>query len=245
MLNQAQLNELKKYDSPTICNAIEFFDLRPKTAGFMNPGIKKIFQNDKRTVGYACTAKISALHPPTDEQKKLNDRYYAALHDAPKPSVTVIQDLDPAPVGSFWGEVQATTHRALGCEGVVTSGGVRDLDEVKELNFEYYSACVLVSHAYIHLVEVGTPVTVGGMTVNPGDLVFADKHGVIVIPPEVEPHLADACRAAAQAEQPVLSNCRRYFDALVDVKDLVGWRAEMVKLRADATAKFSRMIRKA
>ncbi|MDR1179974.1 MAG: RraA family protein [Spirochaetales bacterium] len=243
MLNQQQLDELKKFDAPTICNAIEFFGIRPKTSGFMNTDIRKVFHNSKRTVGYACTGKISAMHPPAEEQKKLNDLYYGRLHASPKPSITVLQDLDPAPVGSFWGEVQATTHRALGCEGTVTSGGVRDLDEVEPLGFEYYAACVLVSHAYIHLVEIDCPVDIGGLTVNPGELVFADKHGIVVIPDRTAPYLADACRAAAAAEQPVLTNCREYFGKLVPMEDLKKWRAEMTKLRGDATEKFSALIK--
>jgi regulator of RNase E activity RraA len=243
MLNQEQLNELKKFDAPTICNAIEFFSVRPKTSGFMNTKIKKVFHNSKRTVGYACTGKFSTLHPPTEEQKKLNDLYYGQLHASPKPSITVLQDMDPAPTGSFWGEVQATTHLSLGCEGVVTSGGVRDLDEVEPLGFEYYAARILVSHAYVHLVEVGGPVDVGGLTVLPGELVFADKHGIVVIPEKVAPYLADACRAAAAAEQPVLTNCRKYFGKLVPMEDLKKWRAEMAKLRNEAAEKFSALIK--
>jgi regulator of RNase E activity RraA len=243
MLNQEQLDELKNFDAPTICNAIEFFGIKPKTSGFMNTGIKKVFHNSKRTVGYACTAKISAMHPPTEEQKKLSDLYYGQLHASPKPSITVLQDLDPAPIGSFWGEVQATTHVSLGCCGTVTSGGVRDLDEVEPLGFEYYAACVLVSHAYIHLVETGCPVDVGGLTVLPGELVFADKHGIVVIPDKAAPHLAAACRAAAEAEQPVLAGCRKYFGKLVPMEDLKKWRVEMARLRGEAAEKFSALIK--
>jgi regulator of RNase E activity RraA len=242
MLNQEQLNELKKFDAPTICNAIEFFGIRPKTSGFMNTTIRKIFAGSARTVGYACTGRISTLHPPTDEQKKLNDLYYGQLHESPKPSITILQDLDPAPTGSFWGEVQASTHAALGCAGVITSGGVRDLDEVEPLGFEYYAAAILVSHAYVHLVEAGGPVDVGGLAVNPGELVFADKHGVVVIPGKAAPYLADACRAAAAAEQPVLVNCRKYFDGLVPMDELKKWRAEMTQLRNEAAEKFSKLI---
>ncbi|MCL1818101.1 MAG: RraA family protein [Spirochaetaceae bacterium] len=244
MLTQTQLEELKKFDSPTICNAIEFFSIRPKTSGFLNTGIRKVFQNSKRTIGYACTARISAMHPPTDAQKPLAGQYYESLHASPKPTITVIQDVDPAPIGSFWGEVQATTHVALGCAGVVTSGGVRDLDEVEPLGFEYYSACVLVSHAYIHIVEFGGPVDVGGITVNPGELVFADKHGTVVIPDRAAPYLAEACRAAADAEQPVLANCRKYFGKLVPMEDLKKWRGEMAKLRNDAAEKFTALLKK-
>ncbi|MCL2380085.1 MAG: RraA family protein [Treponema sp.] len=245
MLTVAQLEEIKKFDAPTICNGIEFFSVRPKTSGFMNTGIRKVFQNSNRTIGYACTAKISAAHPPTDAQKSLPERYYEALHSSPKPSVAVIQDTDPSPVGSFWGEVQGTIHVALGCAGVVTSGGVRDLDEVEPLGFEYYSSCVLVSHANIHLVETGGPVDIGGITIHPGELVFADKHGVVVIPSSVAPYLAQACRAAADAELPVLENSRRHFGGLVPVEDLMKWRAEMVKLRAGATENFTALLKNA
>jgi len=130
-------------------------------------------------VGYACTAKISALKPPTEEQKRLQNEYYAKVKSAPKPTITVIEDIDPQPTGSFWGEVQATMHRSLGCAGVITSGGVRDLDEVKNLDFEYFSSCLLVSHAFIHIEAIDCPVSVGGLIINPGDLIHADKHGFI------------------------------------------------------------------
>ena len=245
MLSLTKLEELKKFDAPTICNAIEFFGIRPKTSGFMNTGIKKVFHNSKRTIGYACTAKISAMHPPS---KNLLEAYYEQVHASPKPSISVIQDIDPTPIGSLWGEVQATVHLALGCAGVVTSGGVRDLDEVEALGFEYYSSCILVSHAYIHVVETGGIVDVGGLAIKPGELIFADKHGVVIIPHEAAPYLAEACQAAADAEIPVLSNCRGYFGKAfhgeqVPMEDLKKWRAEMVKLRGEATEKFSGLLK--
>jgi regulator of RNase E activity RraA len=92
-------------------------------------------------------------------------------------------------------------------------------------------------------VETGGPVDVGGLTVNPGELVFADKHGVVVIPDRAAPYLADACRAAAAAEQPVLVNCRKYFGSLVPMEDLKKWRAEMTQLRNEAAEKFSKLVK--
>jgi regulator of RNase E activity RraA len=244
MLNQEQLKELTQFDAPTISNGIELFGVRPRTSGFMNRDIRKVFHNSKRTVGYACTGKFSALHPPTEEQKKLNDLYYEKLYESPKPALAVLQDADPSPIGSFWGEVQATTHFSLGCAGTITSGGVRDLDEVEPIGFEYYAAAILVSHAYVHLIEVNCPVYVGGLTINPGELLFADKHGVVLIPDNVAPYLSEACRAAAAAEQPVLVNCRKYFGSLVPPDDLKKWRTEMAKLRNDAAEKFSKLAEK-
>jgi regulator of RNase E activity RraA len=244
MLTAAQIEELKQLDTPTVANAIEFFDVQPKTAGFMRPGIRKVFENGRRMVGYAVTAKLSATTPPTEAQKPLAAQYYASIGVAPKPRVTVLQDLDREPTGSFWGEVQVSIHRALGCVGVVTNGGVRDLDEVKGLDFEYFASCLLVSHAYVHLEAVGCPVDIGGLTVHPGDLLHADIHGVVVIPAVVIPYLIDACRAAQDAETPVIGNCRKHFAAGdVDVARLAEWRAEMIARRGKALEKFSALLK--
>ncbi len=231
ILSPAQLEELRNFDTPTIANAIERFKIRPNTEGFMGPEIKCILPLDRPIIGYACTAKISALRPPTEEQKGLNMPYYAKVKATPS-AITVIEDLDPKPVGSFWGEVQASIHTALGCKGVVTNGGVRDLDEVQRLNFGYFASCVLVSHAYVHLEAFDCPVNVGGLTVKPGDLLHADKHGVIVIPHEIAPDLADACRKAAWAEEPVIHGCRERFVTGVGLEELAEWRQEMAKRRA-------------
>jgi 4-hydroxy-4-methyl-2-oxoglutarate aldolase len=243
MLTLAQLNELTQFDSPTVSNAIEFFGMRPRTEGCMRPTIRKVFEDNRRIVGYAATAKISAMTPPTDAQKKLASQYYGRVQAAPKPTLAVLQDVDPMPTGSFWGEVQASVHRALGCAGVVTNGGVRDLEEVQAIGFEYFAACRLVSHAYVHVEAVDCPVEVGGLTVHPGDLLHADRHGVILIPSAVAPHLAEACRAAQYAEVPAISNCRAHFakgDVALD--RLEAWRSEVAARRAQAQEKFSALV---
>lgn len=230
-LNRKQLEELRSFDSPTIANAIERFDLRPRSEGFMGPEIGQILPYDKPLLGYACTAKISAAQPPNEQQKRLLIEYYAHVKNTPEPTVAVIEDLDRNPLGSFWGEVQSTTHKALGCEGVITSGGVRDLDEVQALGFYYFAGCVLVSHAYVHIEEFACPVTVGGLTVRPGDLLHADKHGVVLIPQEIAEQLAEACRAAQYAEQPVIQGCSSSFGKDLDLEDLKRWREEMARRR--------------
>jgi regulator of RNase E activity RraA len=191
------------------------------------------------------TAKIAALTPPIEAQKPLAAQYYASVMAAPKPTVTVLQDVDPEPTGSFWGEVQVSIRRSLGCVGVVTNGGVRDLDEVKHFEFEYLSSCLLVSHAYIHVEAVACPVELGGLTVHPGDLLHADIHGVALIPAAVAPHLITAaCRAAQDAETPVIGNCRKHFAAGdADVARLAEWRAEMITRRAKVLETFSASVK--
>jgi 4-hydroxy-4-methyl-2-oxoglutarate aldolase len=245
MLTVQQIEDLKKFDTPTISNGIEFFGVRSRSAGFTNSSIRKVFADDKRIVGYACTAKISAQKPPTEPQKKLQNLYYGKVKDAPKPTIAVLEDIDPQPTGAFWGEVQVTMHRSLGCVGTVTNGGVRDLDEVKNLKFEYFSSCLLVSHVFVHVEAVDCAVSVGGLIIHPGDLIHADKHGVIVIPAEVAPYLSEACRAAQDAETPVLSYCRKHFpkgDA--DPERIEACRSEMNDRRAKYAEKFSAVVKK-
>jgi 4-hydroxy-4-methyl-2-oxoglutarate aldolase len=111
-------------------------------------------------------------------------------------------------VGSFWGEVQGNIHRALGCVGLVTNGGVRDMDEVKALGFHCFASAVLVSHAYVHLVEIDVPVSVGGLVVHPGDLIHADKHGVQVIPNDIAPQIPEAVAKIAANERRIIEVCQ-------------------------------------
>ena len=231
-LDAKQLDELAKFDTPTVCNALERFNLRPKTEGFTSASIRSIFSDRKPMVGYACTAKISAMEPGTKANEEILYQYYQSLKDCPSRPIAVIEDLDEESVGSFWGEVQTTIHMALGCNGVITSGGVRDLDEAYGLGFTYLAKSVLVSHAYIHMEETNTPVTIGGLLVRPGDLLHADKHGAVLIPHEVAFELADACVKIAAAEMPVLNGCRALDGKPLDIEDLKVWRSEMAALRS-------------
>jgi regulator of RNase E activity RraA len=130
------------------------------------------------------------------------------IKKTPEPRVVVMHDLDRPVIGSFWGEVNANIHTALGCAGVVTDGSVRDLDEVRELGFQFYSSCVTVSHAYVHLVEIGAPVKVGGLWVKPGDLLMGDKHGVIKVPLEIAKDVPKAAQMMEDWERKVINFCK-------------------------------------
>jgi 4-hydroxy-4-methyl-2-oxoglutarate aldolase len=203
------LEALRKYNAPTIANAIELFDIRPRNVGFMNGSIKACFPNMPPFVGYAVTAKIRAAQPPGPDVKVTVKDMYDHILSIPGPRVVVVQDLDNPPcVGSLWGEVNGNVHKALGCVAVVTDGGVRDLDEVEALGLPLFAREVIVSHAYVHLVEVGTPVTVGGLTVNPGDLLHGDKHGVIHIPHETAARIPGAVDAIEKYERVIISACQ-------------------------------------
>ncbi len=206
------LKELKNFDTPTVSNAIEIFNLRSKIEGFMGSEIKCILPLKKPIIGYACTVKISSLNPPKDAQKKLWLSYYECVRNISNPTVVVVEDIDSTPIGSFWGEVRAAIHKALGCIGTITNGGVRDINEVNNLNFAYFAYCILVSHGYVHIIDYNCSVKVGGIKVKPGDLLHADIHGVIKVPKKIVSDLIDVCRKIQDSEKPVLERCQQYFN---------------------------------
>lgn len=207
-LSEAELNSLRAWSTPTISNAIETFNVRPRNQGFML-GIKCIFPDLAPMVGYACTATMIADLPPTEEARNVRHAHWNNILSTPGPRVAVIHDLDqPQCIGSMWGEVNANRHKALGCIGVVTDGGVRDLDEVHALGFHFFAADVIPSHAYSHMVDVGKPVKVCGLVVNNGDLIHADKHGVVIIPHEIARELPEACKKFEDRERRILDFCK-------------------------------------
>lgn len=203
-LTDDELAALRAITTPTVCNAIETFDVRPRNEGFMDGSIVCRFPELGALAGYAVTATIRAGAPPA--QRLPEAQVWSKMAEVPRPWVVVIEDLDtPHPIGSYWGEVNGNIYRALGAVGVVTNGGVRDLPEVRALGFHFFSACVLVSHAYVHVVSAGEPVTVGGLTVRPGDLLHGDEHGVTSVPIEIARELPAAARAIEERERALIA----------------------------------------
>ena len=208
-LTAEQLETLRKIPSPSIANAIETFDVKPRNKGFMLPQIKSIFPDMPHMIGYAVTAVIGAEMPPSKNMNVSRLDWVDAITSVPEPRVLVMKDIDyPNVVGSFWGEVQANIHKALGCVGTITDGGVRDLDEMRELGFNAFATDVLVSHAYVHLIEVGVPVTVGGMDVKMGDIVLGDQHGVVGIPMDIAAELPAAVKRVEDRGQIMIGLCQ-------------------------------------
>jgi len=205
-LNNKELEALRRWPTCAISNAIELFNIRPRNEGFMLPEIKCVFPELGPMIGYAVTAVISADSP---EGRRIQPQeWWEQILKITEPRVVVIHDIDQPVIGSFWGEVNANIYKALGCVGTVTDGSVRDLDEVKETGFHFFSSCVTVSHAYVHLVEIGIPVKAGGLVVKPGDLIMGDKHGVISIPLEIARDIPKAAQLVEDWERPIINFCK-------------------------------------
>ena len=154
-------------------------------------------------MGYARTATIRALHPSErDAAAELEARlaYYRHMAEGPHPTVTMIQDLDPSPgYGAWWGEVNTNVHKGLGSLGVITDGSIRDIDVCAE-GFQMLAGSIGPSHAFVHCVEWAITVTVAGMVVRPGDIIHADRHGAVVVPPETVREIPATVERQAAAE---------------------------------------------
>lgn len=203
------IDALRKISSPSIANAIETFNVRPRNQGHMSSEIRTLFPELGPLVGHAVTAVIRAEPRPLEGHRASTFAWWDHVLSIPAPRVIVVHDLDePRGQGAQWGEVQANIHRALGCAGVITDGSVRDLDEVRALGFQFAAAHVSVSHAYVHMVDFGLPVKVGGLWVQPGDLVHGDQHGVVTIPADIAGKIPEAVAKVEADERKIIACCQ-------------------------------------
>ena len=203
------IQTLRKISSPSVANGIETFNVRPRNQGFMASEIRALFPELGPLVGYAVTALIRAEPQPIQGHRASTFAWWDYVLSIPAPRVVVVHDLDdPRGQGAQWGEVQANIHKALGCAGVLTDGSVRDLEEVRGLGFQFAAAHVSVSHAYVHMVDFGLPVKVGGLWVKPGDLIHCDQHGAVTIPAEIADRIPDAVAKVEADERTIIGYCQ-------------------------------------
>ena len=214
-LTPQEIDALRKITSPSVANAIETFNVRPRDEGFMSSEIRALFPELGPMVGYAVTALVRAETAPQEGHRASTFAWWDYILTIAAPRVIVVHDLDdPRGQGAQWGEVQANIHKALGCVGVITDGSVRDLDEVRALGFQFAAARVSVSHAWVHLVDFGLPVKVGGLWVKPGDLLHGDQHGIVSIPSEIATRIPEGVAKVEAAERKIIATCQaRDFSA--------------------------------
>jgi 4-hydroxy-4-methyl-2-oxoglutarate aldolase len=196
-LPHSELLQLKRWNTPTIYNGWEQITTHDPAADCFNLEETRDFMPQMGPmVGYAVTVVIEPSNKAHRETvpNSWNDyrRYVAGV---PGPKIVVVQDLDkPRVIGSFWGEVNSNTHRALGCVGTITDGAIRDVDEMTNAGFKALARRLCVGHAHVHVIRWNCEVEVFGRKIQPGQLIHADKHGFMAIPFGEEQGLLDAAR---------------------------------------------------
>ncbi len=242
MLSPADLQLLAQYDTPTICNVIELFEVRPRDAGYMDGRIRACFPEMPPIVGYASTATFRGAFPrPEGSVCSSLDEQVKRLAELPGPAIVVFQDLDDPPVAATFGEVMCATYQAFGAVGLITSGAARDLEQVRRLGFPAFSSGAICSHGYSSIVAAGVPVRVGGVAVFPGTLLHADANGVTTIPEEIASEVAHAAADFVAAEAVILDylktgerNPARYGEVRKEAMAMIAALGRRVRARGAA-----------
>ena len=218
-MDNSLLTLLKQVDTPTVCNAIEVAQGKRGFDAFTRGTMLASHPDAPAIVGYARTARIAAVTPPTEAPEVIKARrmeYYRHMSEGPRPALAVIEDVDfPQCIGAYWGEINTTVHKGFGLSGALTNGVMRDLGDLPE-GFPVIAGSIGPSHGFVHVKDIGQPVSVFGLRVADGDLIHADRHGALVIPPEVLPDLDAAIRRLLDTEKLVLDPARQEgfdFDA--------------------------------
>jgi regulator of RNase E activity RraA len=210
-MEHSLLDLLRSVDTPTVCNAIEVAQGKRGFSGFTRGTMLCSDPTGRPVVGFAVTARIRALAPPTEAPDVIRARrmaYYQAMAEAPKPSVAVVEDEDyPDCIGAYWGEVNTTVHKGFGMSGALTNGVMRDLGDLAP-EFPVVAGSIGPSHGFVHVTALDVPVMIFGLTIRPGDLVHADRHGAVVVPPEIIAQLPSAIAKMQATEQLVLGPAR-------------------------------------
>jgi len=230
-LPKALLEALARYDTPTICNAMEVVAPERRLIGYTTKPLVCPFPSLPPMVGYARTVTIRSVLKSglaADVQAKRRIEYYEYVGTGHGPRITVIQDIDGPDVGygAFWGEVQSNVHKALGCLGVITDGSIRDIPQWAP-GFQALAGSIGPSHAWVHAENFGGEVRVAGMTVRSDDLIHADCHGAIVIPLDIAAKLPDAAELCGRRETPILEIARSKDFTLEKLKAALKRSAEI------------------
>ena len=241
MISHAELLELKRWNTPSVYNGWERitghdtgregFNLEPVTdyMPYMGP-----------MVGYAVTlvtepGNRAHVKSSSDEIK----HYWEYVASVQGPKIVVVQDLDkPVIYGSFWGEVNSNFHRALGCVGTITDGGIRDTSEMNNAGFKALARALCVGHAWSTPVRWNCEVEVFGRKVLPGQLIHADKHGFLVIPEEDQGKLLEATRFMDSNECKTMISAARNSTGNSTDQIISGFEKAVAEFKKSAEARY-------
>ena len=238
-INQDTLDKLRRFDTPTICNVIELFDVRPRNEGYMDGRVQSNFHEFSPMVGFAATAQYGSDAPGSGDVYQAFQDLLDGFSSLPGPAIPVIRDVDDPPVGAVFGEVMCSSFQAFGSTGLVTNGAGRDLKQVRDLGYPVFTGSTICSHGYGHLMHLGTPVRVGGLMVSQGDLLHGDANGVTNIPIDIATEVADLAGEYVAAEEIMIGYMKtdgaKSLDKLAELYAAVG--EAMGKLRRRVSRK--------
>jgi len=220
--------ELSKIDTPSITNAIATYPQDPLCLGLYNPWsenwytdqtIRCMYPELGRTVGYAVTC-VFGLPDPNFARLTFLD-VLDALEASKQPTILILQQKFPPELfhkAGLAGGVMTSAMKAVGCQGVISNGPSRDIDEIRPMKFQYMLSGVTPGHGDMAVHAVNVPVSVAGMDVSPGEIIHMDENG--------------ACKFPSDKLEAVVTNVKKLLDD------------EGTKIKAIQKAKSAAAIRK-
>ncbi len=220
------LEQLADFDTALLANTIGHVDPTPVHEWYMGGSIASLTPTVGPTVGVAMTCEIDTSTPGNRSEPEVYYELLKAIEKSPSPVVLVIKAVGSRPDHEcVLGDGMAKMLHSVGCVGVVTDGGVRDLEGILTIPFGIYARGRTIHHCAIRYVRYNHPVEIGGITVAPGELIHANVGGVIKIPTgslERLPALATEMRAFEHAAHCIfrqtsltIDEKRRAVEALV------------------------------
>jgi regulator of RNase E activity RraA len=210
-IDRSTVDELLEFSTPTVLNGLKRLGVHPSQLQSLDRlAIRCTSPALGRRVGFAATRKVatstqSSARAPSSPNRRADEH----ILEVPEPRILVAENVGDwqGPV-CIWGEVTANLYTAMGCTGGVTNGPVRDIDEMELAGFQTFAGGPGVGGGFVDVLEVGEPVQVGGVVIASGDLLHADRHGVVKVPIDLVPALPDAIRAVEATERRVIEVCR-------------------------------------
>jgi regulator of RNase E activity RraA len=216
-------------------DAIESFGVRLRNEGFATAGFRCLFKNLPPLVGYAATCKVRSAQPPIVGSHYIERTdWWKHITSIPSPRVVVMQDTDQEPgTGAFLGVVHVNILKALGCVGAVTNGAARELTGIESSGFQVFAGRLAISRAYVHIVEFGGPVEVGGLKIQPGDLIHGDRHGIITIPQDLAIELPAVASKIMEKKRQVIELSKKPGATVQELsrglKDLLDFNSDSIR----------------
>ena len=185
--------QLSKFDSPTIFNAVDKYinesDKYSKDTHallYTDKTIQCLIPSLGTVVGKVITAEVTTNDP--DSASIPWDEYYSTLENSDAPIISVIKDVDSNPGrGACFGDGMAYGHKMLGVKGAIVDGTIRDLDGIKEAGLPIWANGLVPGHGTFNLVSVNSSIVVGSLRIQENDIIIADINGCAKIPREFNP----------------------------------------------------------
>jgi len=122
--------------------------------------------------------------------------------DMAEPGDILVIDRSGDQKHACWGEITSLAAKLKGVAGVIVDGCVTDIADIEKMQFPVYCRCVsaITTKGLALEGEINTPIQIGGVPVNPGDLIVSDTNGILVLPPMLAAKLIDACESREKRE---------------------------------------------